>query len=426
MVRGWVWGAGAAALLLAGVGGVGVWQAREIVDEALVMYPTYQLVRTRNEALRRISAAGYQGLNLLVPRDTLAGPANREVTTPNNDTLYAFAFLDLTKGPVRVTMPPLPGRYHSLAVMDLETNNDILTGTRDGGMGDEFVLMSVPFVVQQKPSVKVRYLSSAQGWLLIRVLVDGESDLAAARAALRGFKVAPLMSQPALPPLTELPVEPTPALLIDTVAAAWAGEGRPTAFVRWADRPAWQHALWALILPRITARLQAGISEGAARADGWSLTPPGIGTAAASPEVRAAVALGGLGALPADEAIYWRAAQDAGGAALTGAARYTLTIPAKVPARAFWSLSMYERLPDGRLFYGANPLKRYAVGDRTPGLRRNADGSLTLTLSHARPADATNWLPAPAGAFNLIFRAYLPGPEMRDGRFRLPAVRRAA
>ena len=41
-----------------------------------------------------------------------------------------------------------------------------------------------------------------------------------------------------------------------------------------------------------------------------------------------------------------------------------------------------------------NSLHRYAIGDRTKGLRRAADGSLTITLSNSRPRGA---LPAPTG-----------------------------
>ena len=41
---------------------------------------------------------------------------------------------------------------------------------------------------------------------------------------------------------------------------------------------------------------------------------------------------------------------------------------------AFWSLTMYG----DDLYLVDNPIGRYAIGDRTPGLRRGRDGSLTL------------------------------------------------
>ncbi len=74
-----------------------------------------------------------------------------------------------------------------------------------------------------------------------------------------------------------------------------------------------------------------------------------------------------------------------------------------------------------------NALHRYAIGDRTKGLRRGADGSLTITLSHSRPKGAAraNWLPAPAGAFRILMRIYEPRRSALNGRWKPPPVTRA-
>jgi len=56
---------------------------------------------------------------------------------------------------------------------------------------------------------------------------------------------------------------------------------------------------------------------------------------------------------------------------------------------------MYD-LPDFYLI--ANPIDRYSIGDRTPGLRRDSDGSLTIVIQHEQPADTSNWLPGPRRA----------------------------
>jgi hypothetical protein len=105
-----------------------------------------------------------------------------------------------------------------------------------------------------------------------------------------------------------------------------------------------------------------------------------------------------------------------------------LSLPAGVPqVNAFWSLSMYQKEPDGMLFFASNSINRYAIGDRTPGLKRDADGSLTISIQHEEPAYATertNWLPAPSGDFHIVFRAYEPTAAFRDGRAPLPAVER--
>ena len=74
-----------------------------------------------------------------------------------------------------------------------------------------------------------------------------------------------------------------------------------------------------------------------------------------------------------------------------------------------------------------NPIGRYSIGDRTDGLVRDPDGGLTLTLQHTPPLDAAaraNWLPAPEDGFFLCLRAYLPRPELIDGRYRLPEPQR--
>ena len=85
---------------------------------------------------------------------------------------------------------------------------------------------------------------------------------------------------------------------------------------------------------------------------------------------------------------------------------------------------MYEVAPDGRLFFVDNPGGRYAVGNRTAQLHFERDGGLDVFIQRGRPSGerVVNWLPAPAGRFKLVFRAYLPGPAMLDGSFRLPPV----
>ena len=73
-------------------------------------------------------------------------------------------------------------------------------------------------------------------------------------------------------------------------------------------------------------------------------------------------------------------------------------------------------------FFAENPLARFAIGDRTAGLKHDADGGLTIRIGHREPEDAANWLPAPAGPFALFMRAYLPKRALLTGAYRLPAV----
>jgi hypothetical protein len=74
----------------------------------------------------------------------------------------------------------------------------------------------------------------------------------------------------------------------------------------------------------------------------------------------------------------------------------------------------------------ANPINRHSIGDRTPGLRRDGDGSLTIVIQHNRPTDASNWLPAPAAPFRPLMRLYQPQAAILDGIYRIPPITKAA
>ena len=86
------------------------------------------------------------------------------------------------------------------------------------------------------------------------------------------------------------------------------------------------------------------------------------------------------------EAVYPSAETDNRGDFLTGAHRYRLHIPVGgIPVDVFWSLSMYELMPDGRLFFLENPIKRYAIGDRTRGLKKNAAAASIFYSAEIHP-----------------------------------------
>jgi hypothetical protein len=73
----------------------------------------------------------------------------------------------------------------------------------------------------------------------------------------------------------------------------------------------------------------------------------------------------------------------------------------------------------------ANPINRYSVGDRTPGLKRDADGGLTIYVQSDSPSEdnVSNWLPAPKGTFNLVLRTYLPATEIVNQSWSPPPLR---
>jgi hypothetical protein len=159
---------------------------------------------------------------------------------------------------------------------------------------------------------------------------------------------------------------------------------------------------------------------------GWRIITDGIGTYGHDYLQRAAVWEGGPLANVPEESLYPSAVLDAAGQPLDGATgRYLVRFPpgALPPVEAFWSLTMYER-ESGRLV--ANPIGRYAIGNRTLGLVPDADGGLTLTVQHGRPegAASANWLPAPAAPFYMTLRLYRPGEAVRSGAWLPPPIER--
>src|SRR5262249_29590879 len=149
---------------------------------------------------------------------------------------------------------------------------------------------------------------------------------------------------------------------------------------------------------------------------GWYYPNATLGVFGQDYAARAIVARTGLAALPREEAMYMRPAGDSGDSLYDGRKQWQIHFGPgqRPPVSGFWSLTMYERTPDGQSFFTENPLQRYSIGDRTPGLKANDDGSLDIWIGHDDPGPErrANWLPAPAGAVSPITPAHLPAPGL--------------
>ena len=115
-------------------------------------------------------------------------------------------------------------------------------------------------------------------------------------------------------------------------------------------------------------------------------------------------------------ALYYNAFTDKADQPLDASSRpaYRVTFAAnQIPdASRFWSLTAY--LPNMTLV--PNQANKYVVASYTPGLQKNADGSLTLYIQPNPPttAPSANWLPVPSnGEFSIVLRVY--GPQGNTG-----------
>jgi len=80
---------------------------------------------------------------------------------------------------------------------------------------------------------------------------------------------------------------------------------------------------------------------------------------------------------------------------------------------------------DERQLFAANPIDRFAIGDRDK-LKFNDDGSLGLFIQRESPGKnkESNWLPAPkSGAFTMNLRLYWPKAEALNGIWSPPGVK---
>ncbi len=157
--------------------------------------------------------------------------------------------------------------------------------------------------------------------------------------------------------------------------------------------------------------------------NGWQMVTEALGVYGNAYLRRAVVAMVGLGANQPEDAVYPLLIADADRRPLDGANDYVLHFEADElpPVGAFWSVTMYDE--DG--FQAANPINRFAIGDRDE-LTFGADGSLDLYLQHEKPGGGkeSNWVPAPRGPLGVTMRLYAPEPQVLDGRWVPPAVRR--
>ena len=156
---------------------VGVLVAVGAYYTALVQTPRL-LMRA---AVTRVAAAG--GMNRL-SHAPLATDRSRAIVRPSPDLAYSSCPFDLSNGPVRVTVPPIPSAYWSLSVFDARTDVAFVRNNADTkGRGVDIVLANRGQPTQ--PGAPVVLVDGSHGIALLRVLVEDRAAFAAIDAARR-------------------------------------------------------------------------------------------------------------------------------------------------------------------------------------------------------------------------------------------------
>ncbi|MET0544943.1 MAG: DUF1254 domain-containing protein [Caulobacterales bacterium] len=381
-------------------------------------------------------------LNQFYLNPNLATPSLK-VPGPNIDTIYGYAWLDIAKEPVILDVPDVGDRYYSIQLLDAYENTFQYVGSRETGYKAGSYAITGPGWTGSLPDGVTQVQSpTTLVFVLTRTLVRSVADAPAAQKVQLEYTLAPLSNYPAgkakgiivndalnvLPALDLSDAGPTYFDELNALVAKYPPTGpEAETFKTFAVLGLGSDDFAKKAPPK--ADLEAAFTNAyrrirekdlfAQNTNGWK-TNYSISKFIKDPLARAAVDQYGPGAHIAEEALYFSALTDGNGAELTGDKRYTLTFPAGQlpPVDGFWSVIVY----DSNFFLVDNPINRYGINDRTPGLKKAPDGSLTLVFQHDAPKDKSNWLPTPKGSFRVLARAYEPKQAFLDKSYVFPSI----
>ena len=411
----------------------------ELVSEAyiyafpLVLTDATQTLSTNTDG----TITGRAPVNQFNHAKRLADASFRTVVTPNVDTVYSQAWLDISAEPMVFVLPETD-RFCNVQLLDAWTNTAAVldkAGTYaltlpgwEGRLPDGVTRVNVP---------------TATVWAITRIVLSGNEDLPNVYAIQEQMQLLPLSAYAGsgayiaptgtyseendfIPVSKVLSMTPEaffntanalmqvnpPAEedgeLLKKLAAIHVGAGMTfDASILGEDAA----ERWAQMLKQLRGMLAADGASYARQLGQWIYYGAPIGNFGTAYTYRAMVALVGLGANTVDVAIYPKTAVDEAGAVLNGKKTYVLHFETLPPTLGdgFWSVTAYGEDD----FLIDNPIDRYCINDRSD-VRLNADGTLDIVLSKDAPEDTSNWLPVSDGAFHLFMRIYVPDMTALD------------
>ena len=417
----------------------------------------------------------------------LIGPHDTFIVTPNNDTLYSSAWINVAKEPYVLHIPEIKNRYYSFCLLDSWTNVFSILGSRTrGAMEGNYLIVDKDWKGSMPDKVEKIVAPTNLVWILVRTLVTDASDVKNVIALQKQFGLTPLsmylktgkfevvpatleeryntgseIPKSEIPkseiPKSEIPkdlkffdrlghyLKGTPPLPDEKALVSWFKEVGITPYGLTLDKID-QATTIGLASSIKTAQevINAYIKDNGVVKNGWSffLIPQGYGEQFL---MRAAVTYKGFAALPSEEALYMMAEKDVKGEKLLGKHNYMIhfdkaNLP---PVNAFWSITMYDEKTFNLV---KNSINRYSIGDRTKGIHYNEDGSLDIYIQHEKPGAPddkpyvqhekpgtydrkpeereSNWLPAPRGDFYLILRLYNPKKSVFELTWEPPLIQK--
>jgi len=388
-----------------------------------------------------------------------------QTLTPNPDAIYLTPFINTKDvGPVVLEIPPADEGSITGTVMDVWQSalEDVGPAGVDKGKGGKYLILPPGY----KDKVPAGYIplpsDTYEGYALLRSIPKSgsEADVAKAVAYGKRVKLYPLSQAAKLPATTFVDVvdvvydatipydlryfeslnrivQAEPWLerdkaMIDPLKSIGIEKGKPfnpdartQGVLNDAAREA--HA-W------LVARYEASFSSPYYEGGHWALPGSrelleGQATFFAKPDVYPVDVRGvtfsyayftpkhtGAGSS------YLLAIADKDGRLLDGRATYRLAVPANAPVRQYWSATVYDRATHAPVRNARWPSR----SSQTPGLQKNADGSVDLYFGPEAPAGKeSNWVPTSSdGGFEVLFRFYGPEKPLFEKTWKLPDIER--
>ena len=366
------------------------------------------------------------------------------IVTPNSDTPYSFAWMDLRAEPIVLSVPAVdPKRYYSVMLCDGNTYNYGYIGSRaTGSEPGDYMVVGPDWQGATPPGIKKVFRSSTQFSVAgYRTQLVNSDDLDGVKKVQAGYKVQTLsayLKGPATMGAAAIDFPKIDKELVKTnffeyldfaLQFAPAQENEKEIRAKLASIGVGPGKTFNFKDLSLEDKLEVGLGmkEGQRKVDeavanvgkavnGWRISSlPGDSAHYNGDWLKRAVAAqAGIYGNDGAEAMYPLTRADGDGKTLDGSKNsYTLTFPPgqQPPVNAFWSLTMY----DGKTqLLIENPINRYLVNSpMIPAMKTNPDGSLTLYIQNKSPgADKeANWLPAPNGPIYLVMRLYWPKTE---------------
>lgn len=419
-------------------------------------FPLVYLSELRHKWATDASSHPYATPNHLYHFRTAADETYKDGGSPNTDTLYSWGFLDLSREPIVIAHPDMGDRYFTFELADMYSDNFGYIGKRTTGSRAGSYLIAGPNWQGVKPTDVISVIRSPTPSVLVfgRTFINDPTELKEVTALQDQYGVVPLslwgranvdvpenhgVQVPfnrATDPLADFrtinqamdenPPRESERMLLEQFASIAVGQGQSAAFDK-LDEPSKRGLARAATDGRKTVQEMVVEGVSGSNVNGWLYPSPDFGRQGLKADFRgrAVCALGGIICNDAAEAVYIAAFNDIDHKLLDGANNYTLTFAKGElpPVNEFWSVTMYG--PDYNLV--PNLLKRFAIRDRTPGVKQSSDGSTVFYLQSASPGPDKegNWLPTPkAGRFSMLLRAYVPKQPILDRTWLPPTVKK--